>query len=62
VLALEKMIPIDQSITLCIFCFSIFLARAWRIYPFAIILLGGLLANMRRWGLIYYRLDPDHPY
>lgn len=61
-MALEYIMPIDQSLTLCIFCLSIFLSKAWRFYPFVIILLGGLLANMRRWGLVYYRLLPDHAY
>ena len=62
VMALEYILPIDQSLTLCIFGFSMFLSRSWRLYPFVIILLGGFLANMRRWGLVYYRLLPDHEY
>lgn len=53
---------IDPSITICTFIVSMFLSQVWGVYSFLIILLGGVLANTRRWGLIYYRQLPDHPY
>ncbi len=48
--------------TICIFLVCLFIAHAWKVYPFMVILLGGFLANARRWGLVYYRYMPDHPY
>ena len=51
-----------MSSTLTIFIVSVFLNYVWGFYSFAIVLLGGLLANGRRWGLIYYRLLEDHSY
>ena len=61
-MALEYIIKIDVSMTICIFIVCFFLADAWNLYPFMIIIIGGLLANVRRWGLIYYRFMPDHKY
>lgn len=48
--------------TICIFIVSLFLSHGWSLYPFMIIIIGGFLANCRRWGLVYYRYMPDHPY
>lgn len=48
--------------TICTFAVCFFLAHGWSIYPFMIILIGGFLANVRRWGLVYYRYMPDHKY
>ena len=61
-MCLEHSIKIDDSMTICIFIVSLFLTHVWGVYSFLLILLGGVLANMRRWGLIYYRFMPDHPY
>lgn len=62
VLSLEHCLKVDQSLTICIFIVSVFLNSVWNVHSFITILLGGLLANTRRWGLIYYRMVPDHPY
>ncbi len=61
-MALEYILEIDVSMTICIFIVCFFLAHTCNLYPFMIILIGGLLANVRRWGLIYYRFLPDHKY
>jgi len=53
---------VDVSSALTIFIVSVFLNYVWGFYSFVIILLGGLLANVRRWGLIYYRGLPDRIY
>ena len=53
---------LDVSITICTFIVSFFLNYVWGLYSFMIILMGGILANARRWGLIYYRFLPDHSY
>lgn len=61
-MALEYIYKIDDSMTVCIFIVCLFLAHAYNLYPFIIIIIGGFLANTRRWGLVYYRFMPDHPY
>ncbi len=61
-MCVEYCIRVDLSMALCIFIVSVFLNYVVGFYSLFVILIGGLLANTRRWGLIYYRMLPDREY
>jgi hypothetical protein len=60
-LVLNHTITIDYGIPITIFVISLFLSLIG--FPtYSIVLVGGILANARRWGLVAFRgvIPPDY--
>lgn len=52
---IEHNIERDVGITVGVFLITLFFRVIFDIWGPVLILIGGFLANTRRWGLLYYR-------
>lgn len=60
-MALDFATVTDHAIPLTLFVLSMFLAYLG--FPsYSIVLVSGLLANFRRWGLVYFRMLEEPTY
>lgn len=59
---LEHCMERDVGITVGIFAITVFFRIVVDIWAPLLILVGGFLANTRRWGLLYYRFYPAPDY